>query len=284
VVTGQDAAAAANADFVVVVVGLTPQDEGEDYTGASDRGTFSLNGKAGARQNELIAAVALLKKPMVVVIESGGVVDLPFLADPNVGAIVMAWYPGMRGGAALGKLLFGTANFTGKLPITWDSKTADWPTFNGGATTTMDYYLGYSWFDNKNVPAENYLPFGHGLSYAKFEYSNLQVPCSDVTKKGVVNVTVDIANTTAVAGEEVVFLFTSYPMTKVRRHAKELKGFIRVPIAANQKVRVTIPLRVSDLRYYDTATKAWAVESGPVQVAVGPSSRSLTLKDTFIVK
>jgi hypothetical protein len=63
-----------------------------------------------------------------------------------------------------------------------------------------------------------------------------------------------------------------------------LKGFVRVPIAGNQKVRVTIPLRISDLRYYDTATKAWAVETGPVQVAVGPSSRNLTLKDTFIVK
>ncbi|HEY2900910.1 MAG TPA: glycoside hydrolase family 3 N-terminal domain-containing protein [Polyangia bacterium] len=284
VVSGNSAAAASGADFIVVVAGLTPQDEGEEYTGAGDRGTFNLDGKAGTPQNALITAAAALGKPMVVVIEAGGVVDLPYLTAANVPAIVMAWYPGQRGGLALGKLLFGDANFSGKLPVTWDSKNADWPTFNGGNSTTMDYYLGYQYFDNKNVPAANYLPFGYGMSYSKFSYANLGVPCSDVTKNGVVNVTAEITNTTATAGDEVAFLFVSYPSTKVRRHAKELKGFARVSLAANQTKRITIPLRVSDLKYYDTTMKAWVVETGPVQVMVGPDSRTLDLKDTFMVK
>ncbi|MEA2701284.1 MAG: beta-glucosidase [Myxococcales bacterium] len=282
VVTGQAASAAANADFIIVVGGLTPQDEGEDYTGAGDRGTFSLDGKAGRPQNQLITDAAALKKPMVVVLEAGGVIDLPYLTNANVGAIVMAWYPGQRGGAALGKLLFGgDANFSGKLPITWDSKTADWPAFKTGTTTVMDYDLGYQWFDRKAVPADGYLPFGYGLSYTTFEYSNLQVPCSDVTKKGVVNVQVDITNKGTVAGDEIAFLFVSYPGSAARRHIKELKGFSRVSLAPNQTKRITIPLRISDLKYYD---KGWTVASGAVQVSVGPSSRTLPLKDTFMVK
>ena len=181
VTKGNTAAAAANADFVVVVAGLTPEDEGEEYTGAGDRTSLSLDGKKGGKtQNDLITAVAALKKPMVVVLEGGAPIDMPWLSQ--VPAVVMAWYPGMVGGTALGKLLMGDANFSGKLPVTWPAAVADFPTFNGGGTTMMDYYLGYRYFDKNAKKA--LFPFGFGLSYTKFTYANLVVPCSTVSKKG----------------------------------------------------------------------------------------------------
>ncbi len=281
VVSGSDPNLANNADFVVVVAGLTPEDEGEEYTGAGDRNNFALDGKNGSgAQNALIAQVASKNKPMVVVLESGSVIDMPWLGQ--VPAVVMAWYPGMDGGRALGELLFGDASFSGKLPISWPNKWTDEPTFNGGTTTQMDYYLGYRYFDkNKVTPL---FPFGHGLSYTTFLYRYLQVPCSDVTKKGVVNIQADVTNTGKVKGDEVSFLFVSYPNTTARRPVKELKGFHRVSLDPGQTKRITFPVRVSDLKYWDGATNAWQVESGPVAIMVGPSSADLPLKDTMIVK
>ncbi|MGC4090762.1 MAG: glycoside hydrolase family 3 C-terminal domain-containing protein [Polyangiaceae bacterium] len=281
VVSGTSASLAADADFIVAVAGLTPEDEGEEYTGAGDRATFALDGKASTKQQDaLITQLAALNKPMVVVLEGGSVIDMPWLS--SVKAVVMAWYPGQVGGKALGQLLFGDVNFSGKLPITWPKSWNDEPTFSAGASTDMDYYIGYRYFDNKSIAP--LFPFGHGLSYTKFEYSNLQVPCSDVTKNGVINVKVDVKNSGTVKGDEVVFLFASYPGTTVRRPAKELKAFTRVSLDPGQAKAVTIPLRVSDLKYYDQNAKAWAASTGSVQIAVGPSSANLTLKDTVTLK
>lgn len=280
VTAGNAASVAQNADFVVVVAGLTPQDEGEEYTGAGDRTSFALDAKASSKQQDaLIAAVAALGKPMVVVLEAGSVIDMPWFAQ--VPAVVMAWYPGMVGGQALGALLFGDANFSGKLPITWGS-LADYGTFNAGTTTTMDYDLGYRRFDRMNASPQ--FPIGFGLSYAKFEYSNLQVPCNTVTKNGVVNVTVDVTNTGTVAGDETAFLFVSYPDSKQRRPVKELKAFRRVSLDPGVKKRITLPLRVSDLAMFDGKSNAWVVETGMVQVMVGPDAANLSLKDGFSVQ
>jgi beta-glucosidase len=280
VISGSSPALADQADFVVVVAGLTPQDEGEEYTRAGDRPSFALDGKGdGSTQNNLIAQVAAKGKPMVVVLEGGGVIDMPWLAQ--VPAVVMAWYPGMDGGNALGELLFGDAAFSGKLPITWPKRWEDEPTFNSGTTTAMDYYLGYRHFDIKAI--EPLFPFGHGLSYTTFEYKNLQVPCSDAAKDAVVQVGLDVSNTGAVRGDEIIFLFVSYPATKARRSPRELKGFYRVSIEPGQTKHVTIPLRISDLKYWDAAANRWNIESGPVKVMVGGSAARLTLEDTFTV-
>ncbi len=300
---GNSASDAANADFVVVVAGLTPQDEGEEYTGAGDRASaqhapnFSLDPKVGAgTQNGLISAVAALGKPMVVVLEGGSVINMPWLS--SVPAVVMAWYPGQAGGTALGRLLFGDVNFSGKLPISWAASEGDLPTFaNANGTTAMDYYLGYRYYDNAGkTPLRS---FGYGLSYTTFTYSNLQVPCSTVAKDGTVNVQVDVTNNSAVAGDEVVFAFVSYPSTTARRPTKELKGYKRVSLAgkgtSGDAVRVTIPLRVKDLKYWNTASSAWQVESGTVKVIVAPSAAAAgsacsggggvgcALSDTFMV-
>jgi beta-glucosidase len=281
VTSGNAASAVGAADVVVVIAGLTPEDEGEEYTGAGDRPSFALDPKHDAnKQNNLITAVAALGKPTIVVLEGGSVIDMPWLAQ--VDAVVHAWYPGMDGGNALGKLLFGDASPSGKLPVTWPRSWNDLPVFNAGTTTVMDYYLGYRWFDEHAI--EPLYPFGYGLSYTTFEYEHLQVPCSDVTKNGVVDVKVDITNTGTVAGDEIAFLFVSFPDATARRPAKELKGFHRVSLEPGQTKRITFRLRVADLKYWDSDGNRWEVASGPVEIRVGPNAADLPLLDTMTVQ
>jgi beta-glucosidase len=241
-------------------------------------------------QDGLIAAVAAMGKPMVVVLEGGSVIKMPWFA--SVPAVVMAWYPGQQGGLALGRLLLGIENNWGKLPLSWAASEADLPEFAAAlsATTRMDYAIGYRWYDQnpakqllRTAPAARPMGFGYGLSYSTFSYSNLQVPCSTVPKDGVVNVTVDVTNTSARAGDEIVFLFVSYGHTDApRRPIKELKAYKRVHLAGRDPAnpdamdghakRITLPLRVKDLKYWDMATNRWAVETGDVRVIVAPSA------------
>jgi beta-glucosidase len=286
VVHGNSAADAADADFVVVVAGLTAQDEGEEYTLAGDRAALGLDAKQTDPQYQhiqdtLIRSVAALGKPMVVVLEGASVIDMPWLS--NVPAVVMAWYPGQVGGLALGDLLWGNANFAGKLPFTWGKSLDDYPTFNGNGTTTFDYWVGYRYFDHFNV-APLY-PFGHGLSYTSFEYRKLQLGCSEMGKGAVMPVVVNVANIGTMAGDEIVMVFVSFPDTQARRPAKELKGFARVHIDAGQERQITIPVRLADLDYFQMDsptgnTGKWVVESGNVKVMVGGSSAKLPLSAT----
>jgi beta-glucosidase len=310
VTTGNAASAASGADFIVVIAGLTPQDEGEEYTGAGDRTSGSTTSHAVALgldpkqnsgvQNALIAAVQALNKPYVVVLEGGSVIDMsPWFASAP--AVVMAWYPGMVGGTALGRLLFGDVAFSGKLPITWDANLSHWPTFaDNSGTTTMDYFLGYRYFDKMGTaltPASGSFPFGYGLSYTTFSYSNINVPCSTVAKDGVVNVKVDVTNTGTAPGAETVLVFVSWPGSAVASRGgnyKELKGYRRTPVLMpGQGAQVPIPIRVKDLKYWDTASSSWKVDAGMVKVIVAPnagaaacaggSGTGCSVSDTFMV-
>lgn len=309
VTSGTTAAAAMSADFVVVVAGMTPEDEGEDYAIAAhgDRLSFSLDDKnmhahnMAAVQDPLIASVAALNKPMVVVLEGGSVIDggaqsgHPWIN--NVPALVMAWYPGQQGGMALGDLLFGNktsrgvlatgmqtqqANFSGKLPVSW-ANWSDEPALSAGPgqTTVMDYYLGYRYFDQMGITPV--FPFGFGLSYTTFSYANLQIPCTTVTTGAVVDVQVDVTNAGTVDGDEVTFLFVSYPNTTQRRSKKELKAFHRETIPAGQTARIVMPLRVEDLKYWNATDHKWEWENGTVQIMVGGSSDKLPLTGSLTV-
>lgn len=288
VVNPKTAAEASDADFIVVVAGLTPGDEGEEYTLAGDREVFSLDAKQTEAkyqgiQEKLIRDAAGLGKPMVVVLIGGSVIDMPWLN--NVPAVVMAWYPGQVGGEAMGLLLWGKENFSGKLPFTW-SKLSDYGLFNGNGTTTFDYYLGYRLFDKQQMTP--LFPFGYGLSYTKYEYRKVQLGCSDMSKGAVLPVVVNVANTGTVAGDEIAMVFVAFPDTKARRSAKELKGFARVHLAPGEEKQVTIPIRLADLDYFQadspTATTGkWVVESGNIQILVGGSSTTLTPAGTVKV-
>ncbi|HYQ18193.1 MAG TPA: glycoside hydrolase family 3 C-terminal domain-containing protein [Polyangiaceae bacterium] len=268
------------ADFVVVMVGNTPDVEGEEYAIPSGGDRTSLDLKSG--QNELITQVAALGKPMVVVIQAGGIVSMPWLS--SVPAVVMAWYPGERGGAALGDLLFGDESFSGRLPVTWSNSLDELDLFHDPSNRThMDYFIGYRHYDNKGL--KPLFPFGYGLTYTKFDYVAMQTGCSSVKKDGVVDVKVDIKNSGDKAGTEVVQVYVSFPTTTARRSKKELKGFARITLAAGETKRLTIPVRVKDLDYYDMTKNAWVIDSGSYKFMVGPNANdeSLTLMDTVNV-
>jgi beta-glucosidase len=288
---GSDSAVS-SADFVIVIAGLTAEDEGEDYTLASDRKSFALDAKQqDARyaniQNTLIASAVKLGKPMVVVLEGGSIIDLPWL--DQVPAVVMAWYPGMVGGEAMGMLLWGeyqgtTYNFSGKLPFTW-GQLNQYPAFQGSnGTTNADYYLGYRYFDTNNETPV--FEFGYGLSYTTFTYDNLQIGCADMSEGAVLPVYVDVTNAGDVPGDEVVMLFVSFPNSKAARRTtiKELKGFARVSLAPGETKQVSIPVRLKDLDYYDQDKQAWVVEDGDITIKVGGSSTHLPKTGTVTVR
>jgi beta-glucosidase len=194
---------------------------------------------------------------------------------------------------AFGKLLFGDETFSGKLPFTWVAQ-ADLPAFQGGSTTALlDYFFGYRLYDALEAagvfPIEPVFPFGHGLSYTTFEYSNLELPCSEVDPDSVLDVSVEVENTGSVQGSEVVMLFVQGPPKPVEvtgeRAPKELRGFARVELAANETQRVTIPLRIQDLRHWEgNADGEYVLDPGEYSVLVGPNSAELTLQGTSSVK
>ena len=201
----------------------------------------------------------------------------------KVQAVIQAWYPGMAGGKALGRVLFGDVAPSGKLPITWSANLTHWPTFaESSGNTTMDYYLGYRYFDTNGTtlnPAMGSFPFGYGLSYTTFTYRNLQVPCATATKDANVELSVEVYNDNpTIAADETVFVFVQFPGSAVAKRApakyKELKAYYRVKLAAGQAGKaVKIPLRVKDLKYWDTASSSWKWETGKqVKVIVAPNA------------
>lgn len=279
VTSGNSAEAAATADAVVVVVGYTPEDEGEEYPIADGGDRDSLALPPG--HAELVASVLDLDKPTVIVVATGSIVNLPWLSHPNQNqATVWAGYAGLRGGAALGKLLFGQANFSGKLPMAWPEE-AELPPFRESETSTrLDYHFGYREFDRRQyvegTPVDLLFPFGHGLSYSSFEYANLGLPCETVTKDAIVRVTVDVTNTSSVDGDEVLMLFVKPPPAPAgagERPWKELRSFARVSVPAGQAVTAVLPLRIRDLRRWaGDEDGGWVTDSGDYTVLVGKSA------------
>lgn len=280
VTQGDSAAAGADADMLVVVVGLTPADEGEEYTifSGGDRATLSLP----ADQAQLVDDALALMKPTVIVVESGSVVELPWLTHANQKqATVWAGYGGMRSGTALGKLLFGDANFSGKLPISWPAESA-LPTFKDDQLqATLPYFIGYRDYDARQAAGERpdlVFPFGHGLSYTTFAYSELTVPCAEVSSADVVDVTATVTNTGAVAGDEVAFLFVAGPQAgSERRPLKDLASFARVSLEPGAAQTVHLPVRIRDLRHWSAQQNQWVVDPGDYTVLVGSSEADAAL-------
>lgn len=280
VTSGHSAADASEArsDAVVVVVGNTPGDEGEEFSvvAGGDRTTLDL----ADGQNELVESVLDLMLPTVIVIESGSIVNVPWLRHANQKqATIWAGYPGVRGGAALGKLLFGRANFSGKMPMAWpaQSELDSTPFRDGELSSSAGYFSGYREYDRRKFAGQVVdlvFPFGHGLSYSTFAYSNLRLPCEAVTKDAIVDVTVDIATTSLVGGDEVAMLFVKPPPPPPGRvgdrPVKELKSFARASLAGREKTTVHLPLRIADLRRWEgAASGAWVVDSGDYTLLVG---------------
>ncbi len=286
--------AAKRADLVLFFAG----DNREVETEGSDRKSITLP----SGQDELAAALAKVSKRMVTIIVSGGPVDVTTVSEAS-GALVASWFNGSMGGQALAEILTGKISPSGRLPMTWPKKLEDVPAYalntypqemksnNQGdifvglvnnqsndrrqqliANYAEEEMVGYRWYDCKDVPVA--YPFGYGLSYAKFEYNDLEVR---PTAEGY-DVCFALTNTSDTDAEEVAQVYVSRPLSHIERPVKELKGFQRVALKAGERKQVTIPIRRADLCHWDEAAQAWMYEPGMLRFLVGGSSDNLKLK------
>ena len=264
---------ASTSDVAVVCVGQRTSE-------GSDRANLSLpNG-----QDALISAVAAANPHTIVVIYSSSAMLMPW--SSQVAGILFAWYPGQENGNALAQVLFGDVNPSGKLPVTIPtsasqvsaSTAAQWPGLLGHAAYSEGLQVGYRWYDANN--AAPVFPFGFGLSYTTFGYSNLTV--SAVSPSGQVQVGFDLTDTGPVAGAEVAELYLGFPAA-AGEPPKLLKGFQKITLAPGQTQHATFNLDWEDLANWDATARGWIVTPGTFQVMVGASSRDIRLQGTCAV-
>jgi beta-glucosidase len=258
---------AASADVALVFVG-TDQTTGREE---SDRFAISLPGD----QNQLIKAIAAVNPNTIVVIQGMGMVEVEqFKNNPNIGGIIFTGYNGQAQGTAMAKILFGEVNPGGKTSLTWYKSISDLPDFNdytlrGGAGKTGRTYMYF----NKDVSYE----FGYGLSYTTFAYSNFSISKSTITPNDKVTVKVDVKNTGAVDGEEVVQIYVKTPDSpaSLERPIKRLKGFKRVTIPTGQTKNVSIDIDCADLWFWDAKKKRITFDPGKYVFEIGASSKDI---------
>jgi beta-glucosidase len=230
-------------------------------------------------QNELIKAVVKANPKTIVVLIGGGAIDMSQWVD-EVPGIIQAWYGGMEGGNAVAKIIFGQVNPSGKLPMTFPKKLEDVLAHKLGAYPGDekknefyfdDIYVGYRHFDTHKV--EPLFPFGFGLSYTNFSYSNLRV--SAANKKATVTFTV--RNTGKLAGADVAQVYVHQQKSELPRPEKELKGFQKVFLQPGQSKTITITLDVNAFQYFNDKLNRWVSEKGAYDILVGNSSRNISL-------
>ena len=260
-------AAARQADAVVLFLGLSPRLEGEEMKvevegfRGGDRTTLDLP----ATQQRLLERVAALGKPTVLVLLNGSALAVNWAHD-HVPAILEAWYPGQAAGTAIADVLFGDYNPAGRLPVTFYRSAADLPSFESYAMKGRTYRF----FQGRPL-----YPFGHGLSYTTFRYSNVRTSAPSLAAGDTVVVSVDVTNTGARAGDEVVQLYVRHPGSRVDRPLRELKGFARVPLRPGETRTVRLPLPADELRFWDAAADRWVLEPGQLRVELGASSADI---------
>jgi beta-glucosidase len=235
-----------------------------------------------ARDLDVIRAASNVNPRTIVALVGGSIFTMEEWRN-NVPAILMAWYFGMEGGHALARVLFGDVNPSGKMPLTTPKNEAQLPFFDEFADAiTYGPYHGYTLVDKKGE--EPAFPFGYGLSYTTYAYSNLKVATPTVPADGRVEVTVDVTNTGTRAGDEVVQLYVGFEGSKVERPVKLLRAFTKIALEPGETKTVPLSVAVKDLAWYNVATKGWEIEPMTYGMMVGPSSRgSDLLKATFSV-
>jgi beta-glucosidase len=247
-----------SADVVVVVTGLQTSDEGEGLVGAGDRKSLAVPPAEVA----FIRALAAIHPAVVVVLE-GGAAFVTSDWDGDVAALAHAFYPGGQGGRALADILFGDAAPTGRLPFSMPETEADLPPFdNTSGVVDYGYFHGYRHLAHDGVPA--HYPFGFGLAYTTFARSDLTVEVAD----GTITARVSVRNTGPVPGTDTIELYVAASGSRVERAPYDLRAFAQVTLAAGETATVSLPVRVSDLAYYDEAQKAWLVEPLSYEVRV----------------
>ncbi len=210
----------------------------------------------------------------------------------KVPAVLYAWYPGMEGGNALARVLFGDVNVSGKLPCTFPKQLADSPAHHLNAypgnnnketgdhkeNYTEGLLVGYRWFDTKQI--EPLFPFGHGLSYTTFKYSNLKLIKSR-TSSPALTVEFDLTNTGQRPGAEAAQIYVQDVESTLPRPLKELKGIVKTELQPGETKHLSVSLDRSALAYYDPAKQGWVAEAGDFKILVGSSSRDIRLTGNY---
>ncbi len=258
---------AKKADVVIMYVGTTSGTESEGY----DRTTLALPGN----QQELVEAVMAVNPKTVVVEMNAGPLAVPWIKE-HVPAIVEAWWPGEEGGNAIADILFGNVNPGAKMPLTVYASDDQVP-----PRDEYDISKGFTYMYIKGDPL---FAFGHGLSYTEFEYSNMNISSETITENGQVSVSVNVKNTGAREGDEVVQLYVRDVECSVVRPTKELRGFERISLEPGETKTVTLILPGEKLSFYDEKTHQFVVEPGMFEIMIGSSSEDIRLTGNLEVK
>ncbi|MCU4164027.1 glycoside hydrolase family 3 C-terminal domain-containing protein [Carboxylicivirga caseinilyticus] len=269
---------AKKADIVLFVGGLN-KNHHQDCEGG-DRLTFELP----FNQNALLKDIIAVNPNVGMVMVSGNAVAMPWLKD--VKAMIQTWYLGSDAGYAIADVLSGDVNPSGKLPFSFPAKLNDNPAHYYGELSypgdSIDQYykegilVGYRWHDTKKI--KPLFAFGHGLSYSNFELNNIKTDKSTYSAGQTMKVSCDVANVGSLDGAEVVQVYVGKVKSKVDRAIKELKGFDKVQVVANDKQTVNISIDIDDLAYYCTEKGGWELEKGQYIVYVGTASDQIKKK------
>jgi beta-glucosidase len=265
---------AAKADVVILCMGFDPNSEGE----GGDR-TFRLPGG----QDIFIQQIASVNKNVVVVLNAGGNVDMGKWLD-QVPAVLHAWYPGQEGGTALAQVLFGDFSPSGKLPATFERGWEDNPTFHSyypqKGDKRVEYnegiFVGYRGYEKAGT--RPLFPFGYGLSYTTFTYSDLKIAPAAKGSGALLVVSFQVKNTGSRAGAEIAEVYVGDSHAPVPRPAKELKGFAKVSLRPGESKQIAVLLDHRAFSYYDAAKHDWAVAPGEFGILVGRSSADIRLQ------
>jgi beta-glucosidase len=265
---------AREADLVIMVLGENANMAGE----AASRGSLDLPG----RQEELLKAVVALGKPVVLVLLNGRPLSIVWAAE-HVPAILEAWEPGSEGGNAVADILFGDANPGGKLPVTFPRSGSHAPLYYARTLTHApegSFMYRSRYWDSPTTPL---YPFGFGLSYTTFSIANLKLSASQVKVGQTVDVTADVTNTGAVAGDEVVQLYIHQKAGSDSRPMRELKGFERLTLQPGETKTVTFHLGPDELGYWSTSAGKWLQEAADFDLWIGADSLATLHADLTVV-
>jgi beta-glucosidase len=255
-------------DVAVLVLGELQSMSGE----RASRSDLTLPGK----QEELLEAAVATGKPIVLVLLNARPLNITW-ASEHVPAILEAWYPGTEGGNAIADLLSGDANPGGKLPFAWPRSVGQIPINYARNLTQIPEALATRYWDGSSLPL---YPFGYGLSYSSFAMTNVKLSAPSVRAGSTLGVSVDVENTSARNGDEVVELYTHQRAGSASRPVRELKGFLRVSLKSGEKRTVTLTLKSQDLGFWSPQTHYWGMEPGTFDLWVG-SDETATDHATF---